>query len=245
MTVNIPPTVLPTKKPNRQRFRRPWNIDPSCVLALMPEVNSTWRDYSLEANHVVLTSATKVYNCRFGDGIYFDGIDDAITATVDPFILIGLSDFTCEAWVKTTDITTDNGILSNRNTAGWKGINWTISGLGDAGELRIEMTDDDGNHTALLADTPLIQDTWNHAVFAADRDGDGAFYLNGVADGGGDISASDATLAATIAFTIGARTRAPYDIDFEGYIDELRIYNRLLAAWEVRALYEQGRPGGV
>ena len=82
MPVNIVPYTLPQIRNHRQPMRRPWNIEPSCVLALMPEINTTWVDYSEHSNPAVLTNRAVVHSGRWGQALKLNGVNKVDTAIV-------------------------------------------------------------------------------------------------------------------------------------------------------------------
>ena len=234
MTVNIPPTVLPTKKPNRQRFRRPWNTDPSCVLNLMPEVNSTWRDYSGHGNDGTIVGATTIYNARFGEGLLFDGINDQVNIPDDPS-LNPTTKATLEAWFNISDITGNNHILVKYNAAGNKRqyLFYVDDGVLKANFGKTNGTGYDQITTANI----IANNTWYHTAITYNA-GYVVMYVDGINVKEGLLLASRTIPVKDNPVTI-CSLGAEY---FGGIIDEARIYNRVLAAWEIRALYEQGRP---
>ena len=62
-------------------------------------------------------------------------------------------------------------------------------------------------------------------------------YVNGVSKGTDTIGAP--TSSPSNIFTIGNRSTS--DRAFDGFIDEVRIYNRALTTAEITDLYNQGR----
>ena len=247
MTVNIPPTVLPTKKPNRQRFRRPWNSDPSCVLCLMPEVNSTWRDYSGHGNDGTIVGATTIYNARFGEGLLFDGINDYVTMG-DVLDFERTDPFTLEAWFMRTIATANHTLISKMDSANdYRGyLFWVRTNAGgNPNVLEFNIRNDNAppNFIYVRGTTEVPLNIWHHGVVTYD----GSVTIAGThiyLDSSEEVIADSVnTLNATtiIAKPLCIGSRNLNNSLFEGSIDEARIYNRALAAWEVRALYEMGR----
>lgn len=75
------------------------------------------------------------------------------------------------------------------------------------------------------------QGQWNH-VAVVNEGGNAIFYINGVADGG---------CGSAPGFTVGyiGKDNNNND-DFNGLIDEVRVYNRALSASEIKQLYNLG-----
>jgi hypothetical protein len=74
--------------------------------------------------------------------------------------------------------------------------------------------------------------TFNASTFAVN------FYLNGAADGGGTFT-SGSINTYTQPLTIGTR---PTGNSFNGSIDDVRIYNRVLSTTEISQLYQGSQP---
>ena len=81
-----------------------------------------------------------------------------------------------------------------------------------------------------------------HVAATNDITGSQTIYVNGVADATGTLSR--ATSDAPVPITIGGRSLVEDSEDqfFDGQIDDVRIYNRVLSAAEVRYLYNRGGP---
>ena len=244
MTVNIPPTVLPTKKPNRQRFLRPWNTDPSCVLCLMPEVNTTWRDYSGHGNDGTIVGATTIHNARFGEGLLFDGTDDYVSVPDDDSLDLQTT-LSCEAWISTVDAN-DQAIINKQDTtANFRGYLF----FQDDEKICLEVNGWDGfaiGAVRVIGTTEINDGIWHHVVATKlTKDASSInLYVDGVLETmvtDTDVYDGDATNAT--ALNVGRRYRLVGDeLEWTGYIDEVRVYNRVLEAWEVRALFELGKP---
>lgn len=236
MTVNIPPTILPTRKPNRQHFRRPWNVDKDCVLCLMPEINSTWKDYSGRGNDGVINGATLVHNGRFGPALYFDGVNDSVNLGAPANLLALTLPLTFELWVNFSSLASTDIIVDFKATDVDARVAFGHSIVGNAVYV--------GHALYLVGLTPtadyITVGEWQHWVVVCIAAGNRVLYLDGVLQ----------TLVFVPSFfnpdvlTIGARNGGA-DHPFQGYIDEVRIYDRMLAAWEIKALYDLGKPHEV
>jgi hypothetical protein len=77
---------------------------------------------------------------------------------------------------------------------------------------------------------------WQHVTvtWPGNAGGTATFYVNGVASGGGTMSQA-ITGDATLNGIIGGR-EADHLRDFDGYLDDVRVYNRVLSTSEISAL---------
>jgi len=102
---------------------------------------------------------------------------------------------------------------------------------------------DNSEHITMISDTVLQPDTWYHVVEVWDREeGVGKLYINGVLD------ASQVTLKKECNndnnFLWLARRKGTNAFDFEGLIDEFKIYNDILFSTQIADLHtsESGGP---
>ncbi len=116
-------------------------------------------------------------------------------------------------------------------------------GLGDNWEVRqstagtlyfdIGVTGDSGGFYSIA--TPMSASTWYHVVGTYDMADDSyAIYINGVLDKSG-VSTADLVPQTAAQLSFGTRTGAAEH--FPGALDDIRVYNRKLSAWEVSQLY--------
>jgi len=150
-----------------------------------------------------------------------------------------LQTFTVEAWVKRSSTT----ILTNSPVAGF--VNGTIFAFGASGWGIV--IDQPTNRLAFtqvginqINSNLTITDTNWHHVAVSISGSQAVFYLDGVADTPINYSA---TLAYTTNAAIGARGDSDARNAFFGAVDELAIYNRVLSASEIQAIFNAGTLG--
>ena len=233
MTVNIPPTVIPTKWPRRQRFRRPWNTDPDVRLCYMPEVNTSWIDQSTHGNDGTIDGAAIAHNCRYGEGLYFDGVDDGVNAGSDASLDI-TDEYTLAAWFY--PMTLPAGV-SDQTICKKKFDELRIFIEKNTNRVRAYTTLTTGSFSPQY-DLPAAN-VWYHGVITVES-GYQAFYVNN------DLKATQnrtgvITVAAANPLGVGVSNLLNSEY-FHGYIDEVLLINRAFDASEVAALYEAGRP---
>lgn len=173
-----------------------------------------------------------------------DGTGDAVNVGESADWHFASNDFSIELWLQITGtISAPEQLLSQWEDSGGANRAWRalVSGTGrlvfNAGENLAIPIDATGG-------TTLASDTWYHAAFV--RSGSAfTIYLNGESDGtdataGGDINDSVVSALACAQWNNGAT--APHE-DFEGKIDEVKVYNgRALTQAEVRASYQRRAP---
>jgi type II secretory pathway pseudopilin PulG len=121
----------------------------------------------------------------------------------------------------------------NRNMTGWI---HTI--IGQTLQFRVESNNKlgllhQGSHMIGASTGTIPAGTWTHVAITYNKaSGDFAFYINGQASGSGNYPET-ASFASGI--YIGAKSGL-WEV-FSGYIDDVRIYNRVLSAAEIQATY--------
>lgn len=184
-------------------------------------------------NGVFLSSPIWTAGCSKGSCLEFDNVDDGVS--IPSFTFAGASDYTMMAWakIKGSHKNYTGTIMSSGN---WNSAHWAL-GISQSNTI-FQTRKADGASSPTLSRTFSLN-AWHFVALV--RSGTSiSFYVNGARIGGATITngvlVSDATN-----MTIGRETYANGYFDFNGFIDEPRIYNRALSATEVQALYSAVR----
>ncbi|MBR9693441.1 LamG domain-containing protein, partial [Candidatus Woesearchaeota archaeon] len=200
--------------------------------------NSTWtRDYSDNVNHGAVSGAT--WNATGGYdgwGAYeFDGTNDYIQFQGDDLSTTS-SPFSVEFWFTPTT-TINSGIGSNialiEKREGSGANDWYINfESSDVGRMRWRSYS--GNVQTTQA--TWTAGTWYHIVMVYVSNTNATIYVDGVVDNRN----SDYDIGSLVqsAEDIWVGTRYDGNDDFDGSIDELRIWNKSLSTEQVFALYQ-------
>lgn len=157
-------------------------------------------------------------------GLYFDGIDDFITAPADPSInFAGNSPHTISLWVKVPAITAGNQFLIFKQsaTAGTLQILTVITPDGKISFQHDRLGTDWDRRTT--QNPVIVPNQWTHIALVSNGLADGKFiYINGVAQ----TTVIDAGTA-NVHLSAGASNGilSIGHSSFNGQIDEVRIYN--------------------
>jgi hypothetical protein len=165
---------------------------------------------------------------RRGGALDFDGTNDAVS--IGTVFDIPSIPFTLTAWVNPDDFGNWNKIFSKRDTT--VGGNW---------RLDWELNNADGQ-VRLLGAVSIYFDyspplaTWTHLAVVA-QSGSTELYVNGTrVDTDGEFTPdTDAAAAVWIGKT------GDDEDQFDGKIDDVRVYRRALSASEIQALYVGGK----
>ena len=169
---------------------------------------------------------------RFGDinkACYFDGIDDVISIPGHP-TLNSEKAITLNLWIKRDEMATkeeyvlSQGSWQNRlkmSVLANQKIRWTIKT--SVGVLDLD------------SESILSFDVWyNICVLYGENKAD--IYLNGRLDASRSWSGLIATTS--LDFLIGQMLPGDQQYNFKGSIDDLKIYNRILSADEIKNIYD-------
>jgi hypothetical protein len=195
-------------------------------------------DRSGQTNHGTLTGTTRAIG-RIGQGLDFDGVDDTVNAGSDAE-LDNLDPYTEMAWIYLRSFpTSDEYVITNKPSTQFCNVD-NRGGSNGVQALRLDHSRSGANTSIISADNTLSLNTWYHVVCLFDSNGTSKIYINGEeptldtnTQGTGGIGAN-----ASGSYIVGSRTGTS-DF-FDGFIDDVRIYNRVLTEQEIRRLYRLG-----
>ena len=202
--------------------------------------NATATDSSGQGNNGTLTNMTASSSAsvgKLGQALTFDSIDDKVSASSTGVLNI-TSTLTISAWIypRSYGVNSLGRIVDKNNgTVGYtlftdnsnvsKGISFAINSTNT------------GTETLSVANS-IVLNRWQHVIVTFNGNRLASIYINGMFVGSSTLNAFPTTSSA-INFGIGSRT---FDNlrNFDGKIDDVRIYNRPLSATEVKSLHKLG-----
>jgi len=176
------------------------------------------------------TTPTNLFNSggKIGYGASFDGVDDYVevpySASLDNFDAL-----TVECWIKPS--VWADGVFRIFIDKGWASVGGFVLYFHStvAGLLYFATRDSVSTKNTYYTCPSLNQ--WYHVAGVFSKGQPNKVYVNGV-KGTDSPATADETLTLNSAVKIGKSAN-----DFQGIVDEVRIYNRALTAQEIRALY--------
>lgn len=231
-SIIIPPIKTPIAHPRAQPLVLPPQLDPSCVLCLLPLRDNKWFDYSGHGNHGTFYGAGFTAKGRYGPTVAFDGKEDYVNVGKDASLDITAA-ITIEAWVKAKAGHSHMGIWYDQYTD-YRSRLLVMA----TNRVTVQYSLSTGDLTVDTAVGIISDDIWAHIV--ATFDGTyGRVYIDGelkaTTEKVGTISLS------TNNRLIGRGTALAVAYWFDGLIDEFRLYNQALTPLAIKALYELGR----
>ncbi len=163
-------------------------------------------------------------------GLSFDGEDDYVTIPHDDSLNI-TDEITVEAWIYPNEVEENYVIVGKHTSTSWE---LGISG----GSVCLNVIEGGVQYNRLIGgEAEVTQDAWNHVVWTYNSStGINKVYVNGVE--GQSVTTSG--LLGTDDAPIYVGRRYYNTLNFDGLIDEVKIYKRALSATEVMDNMECG-----
>lgn len=199
-------------------------------------VMDVWGD-----NHGTIMGKPKMVEGKVGECLEFNGIDDSVRVENVPSMNFGEGDFSVEAWIQLNawlaeqEYNIIGKAASQEGSPGWQleGSTWGTPGQKSCFIFANTASGDWDANAFEHANFSYDIDQWHHVVFT--RSGgmvkqyvDGAFVVEE------ENNAFSTNVDNDVNLDIGGRGPAGAPIPWEGLIDEVRIYNRVLDEDEVK-----------
>lgn len=198
--------------------------------------NGNANDESGNGNHGTVNGAA-LTNDRFGNSVSaynFNGVDDYILVQNSISLNI-INALTISAWVKFPIIPEGGSHIlmkSDHPDTYEYGLNLNPQ---NSGAISASIG---GYNVVNLVSNPVTIDAWYHVVATWQYPGISEIYLNGV------LNNSTSTIGnidpINCVFTIGRIRPEQSASSYNGIVDDVRIYNRVLSGSEIQALYHEG-----
>ncbi len=174
---------------------------------------------------------------KFGGAFEFDGDDDYINCGNDSSFNMGSHDFTVSAWINTT-VSSGYNLIISKGSCGGGGKRYNLWGYRQETSSSALIIDDDTGCGApeVHGSTHINDGKWHHITGVKDGN-----YLRIYIDGKEDSTPTDISTCGPIDdtvrnLTIGVSSCDGTSYNFNGTIDEVRVWNRSLSSEEI---YEQ------
>lgn len=160
----------------------------------------------------------------------FDGVDDVVAISPNSDVQFGTStDFSVSFWMKTDNWQDDASMVSNKDWDSGGNVGWNIALATDSQGIDVNVGD--GGNRADLQAGNLNDGEWHHIAATFDRDGDVSLYVDGVLEQSTGMS-HVGNVTNSLELTLGAD--AEYDYPFDGWLEEVKIWNTALTTEQVR-----------
>jgi len=197
--------------------------------------NTTAYDRSGQSNTATLQGGVTKVNGKLGQALQFDGADDWVNAGSASAIDLVTGDYTLTAWVKPNVLTGNQAIIAKSASSNDKAYSLMLGGS------EVYVDGENGGNDAYVTTTGagLVVGNWYHLAATMTSSTLGVkIYVNGVEQATtGSIPVRPIETNADLVFG-SVQYAGTY---YNGFIDEVRIYNRVLSTAEISQLYNLGQ----
>jgi hypothetical protein len=149
--------------------------------------------------------------------------------------------FSFSFWMNTADPSAVSTLMTaDREYSSYYGY-WLQQSIASPNKLAFSFGDgtglDGANRNSLLSSVSLSANQWYHIVINVRGANDMDLYINGARDNSATYNGSATSIAYSVAEPWGLIGAAFTNQNFNGKLDDLRVYNRVLSATEVNSLY--------
>lgn len=177
---------------------------------------------------------------RAGSAFQFDGNDFIMVPHSPELTFRTDQDFTISAWIRTCLIQDDYAgiVAKGSNTTSRSGYQLLIR---NGSQVALEISRNDGNYTTLYGRSSVIDPRWHFVTLVVSSPlGIARIYVDGVLDASASYGVN--SLAPDLRETqrpLFIGTERNSSVFFNGAIDDVRIYDRMLSEGEILDLYHQ------
>ncbi|PIV54793.1 hypothetical protein COS16_09210 [Candidatus Desantisbacteria bacterium CG02_land_8_20_14_3_00_49_13] len=205
-------------------------------------------DISGSGNNAIIVNEPFYTQSRFGSCLLYDGSNDYAVVPHNPNLNPGTGSITLEAWVKTSQAPAEfegDKVIARKDTAAGTRIFWGFNmGGWDAaniGKAAFQMYHAVNGNVAVMSNSAINNNQWHHLVGIRDASaGQIKLYVDGIQQGSpaneslGDMAGSESLTFANDASWFGPASA------FQGLIDEVKVYQRVLTEQEIYQSYRSG-----
>jgi hypothetical protein len=205
--------------------------------------STTAADFSGNGNTGTLVNAPTWGVGKRGKAMVYDGTNKYVEinqGSAAPLNLSSYSAFSISAWVNIADTSVAHAFVGTGNPYNIGGTGTIISyGYPTLNQFCVHVRDGGTEPVPCFSTAQLTVNKWAHVVFVYTSTAV-TLYVNGVFIGNGDISAAGIATLGSNPLRIGAYGSSPSSQNWQGGIDDFRVYNKALTATDVFNLYRSG-----
>lgn len=187
-----------------------------------------------------MATSTMYVPGAIGQALKFDAADDVIQIPDSSSVRLSNSDWAISFWARTSTTSSNNlQIVSKRADANNKEYEIFLRPTGNF-DVVVQVETSDSGEDANSVNNVWSLNTWNHFVVIMNTTTmNPRFFVNGAEVGVESDTITTQPTASAAPVNIGGRkiTGSPY---YDGTLDDIRMYNRMLSSDEVKQLYQLG-----
>lgn len=168
-----------------------------------------------------------------GTTIDFVGGNDGQNNHIDlGEVAITDNNFTVEMWINVRGVQGDPAFFSNKNWSSGNNTGFNIFMQG-SGAFKVNYKTEDSPRVDVSSNISIVGE-WHHIAVVVDRAASMILYLDGMEVNAADISATAGTLEGQLSWMLGQDGTGSYGNQFDGFIDEVRIWNEVRTPDQLR-----------
>ncbi len=173
---------------------------------------------------------------KVGQGLGFDGVNDYVDVGNSSVLDFPDTSFSYSFWFNSNTVQARN-VLSNRYADSSVYTGYSIYFANGTPKAYLQMRFIDGVDHSYTVSSTIEYNKWYHVAVVWDRESDTVnAYVNGVQTLAPTSIVSVGSIPKSSSFKIG-RGEKGY---LRGFVDDVRVYSRVLSATEIKQLYSQG-----
>ena len=167
---------------------------------------------------------------------------DFIAVPDNSSLNFGTGDFSMDAWIKTSDASDILNIVDKRTGTSSNPVGYSFFIV--AGKLACQVDDGQGTLNHVSNTTPVSDGKWHLVAVTIDRKSKtgGKLYVDGAVIFTFDPTTRPRSISNNVKLLIGQRYLDPAT-NFQGQIDELEIFNRVLQSTEISSIFTADSAG--
>jgi len=205
--------------------------DMSCVATYRLNGNAT----DLSGNYNGTATDVTYDTGQFGEAGFFNGSSSIIniTSTSTEPLNVSSGTFSVSMWINMSNLTNNNKLIYKWGTSpSLRSILWTVT---TSGFLYVVEGTTLGD-TLMLGTTEISTNNWVHIAITREQDGNLIQYINGVPT---DTFSTENRTFETNSEPIYIGYQDGQTTNFNGSIDQVRIFNKAITEAEVTTLYNE------
>ena len=177
---------------------------------------------------------------KINKALNFDGTTDYVTVPYDAVMDIDI--VSISLWFKVNTLENLVRIFSKRHEANNR-MSYGIGTDETGGNYRLEgfFYDENANSGSVKSAADLVTGVWYHVVTTFDTNFHGKIYVNGKFIAVDTTTWDSPLLVSADDLVIASETEFLATREFDGAIDDVRVYNSVLTFDQIRAIYNNGR----
>jgi uncharacterized repeat protein (TIGR01451 family) len=179
---------------------------------------------------------------KVANGLSFDGIDDYVEVPNHAELNFGTTNFSIDAWIKTSGNSGTNTIVDKRfvdvtSSLLFEGYYFFLSD----GKLALQLGD--GGYTNYISNVFVADGNWHHVAVTVERNNPAGirFYLDGICLATNNPLAHTGSLTNSNPLRLGLSNT--FGSIYQGILDEVEIFNRVLTSTEITSIVMAGCAG--